>query len=95
MLTKAETNISVQQQLFSRLKDDDPTEWIIANYPWSVSGTSVCEWTDHLNRLKIEDILERDSVDSVMHQQRASGNKPPSGQNEKNNDIFVSFLCYC
>lgn len=30
----------------------DPTDWIVSNYPWN----SNAEWSDHLNRLRLEDI---------------------------------------
>lgn len=31
----------------------DPTEWIVEHYPWTASS----EWSDHLNRLRLEDII--------------------------------------
>lgn len=44
----------------------DPTEWLIQTYPWTDSA----EWSDHLNRLRVEDILGEQVAErgtSVQH----------------------------
>lgn len=71
----------------------DPTEWIIDNFPWTASA----EWSDHLNRLRPEDIVE-DGEQLGLMQKNANnlnnngGQADANGDIEKINDPFVS-LC--
>ncbi|KAH7640594.1 neuron navigator 2-like protein [Dermatophagoides farinae] len=48
----------------------DPTDWIVTNYPWSSNS----EWSDHLNRLRPEDVED----DKQQHHQL-----PPPSMNQK------------
>lgn len=54
----------------------DPTEWIVESYPW----TSNLEWSDHLNRLRLEDIDE-EGLGSSHHQTEfdRNNNAPTAG----------------
>ncbi|XP_075676638.1 sickie isoform X4 [Dermatophagoides pteronyssinus] len=63
----------------------DPTDWIVANYPWSSNS----EWSDHLNRLRPEDVED----DKQQHQSQSnsinqasiiSNSRPHSSNNNLN-----------
>lgn len=90
--------------MYTRLKEKfiDPTDWVVENYPWMSSGCSA-EWSDHLTRLRLEDILEHDPADQstpIRSGSSASGKfsvsgKPPvavsiNDRIEQVNDPFVS-----
>lgn len=96
---------STTQQMYTRLKEKyiDPTDWIIENYPWTSTGGGTAEWSDHLIRLRLEDILEHDPTEQstpIRSGSSASGKfsvngKPPvavsiNDRIDQVNDPFVS-----
>ena len=66
----------------------DPTEWVIEHYPWTDSS----EWSDHLNRLRVEDI---DTITPTSEHQQAVNNLAENIEkfeintdgSESNNDV--------
>ena len=105
LLSKSQTNHGPsQQQTISRIKEKfiDPTDWIIENYPWNSSGNM--EWSDHLNRLRLEDILEHEMLEPVAPRSGSSASgkysangKPPvpvsvNERIDQVNDPFVSIF---
>lgn len=69
----------------------DPTEWIIDNFPWTASA----EWSDHLNRLRLEDIVDDNEQLELMQKNSNTintkgGHQNQNGDIEKINDPFVS-----
>src|SRR5699024_6769502 len=78
----------------------DPTQWLVETYPW----TDNTEWSDHLNRLRLEDIeddLRRLSTTTTSVAVGQSSISPSSGGGgeQSNEDIdqikdpFVSDIC--
>ncbi|OTF71301.1 neuron navigator 2-like protein, partial [Euroglyphus maynei] len=58
----------------------DPTDWIVANYPWSSNS----EWSDHLNRLRPEDVEDDKQQlpsNSINQASMISNSRPQSSSN--------------